>query len=203
MSATSLQDLYFQKLQLLLDAEQQILEALPDLIERVENEQLRESLDNHYRQTENHAERLHLLFDGHRQISGRVECLSMRALVEEARSLLSSIEDSDTLDAFILATLQGIEHHEISAYGTARTWAAQLGFEDDAIVLQRTLDDEGEVDHELTSIAERTVNPEATQRAEKEVRIYGGGRADRPQESERQVPTRTSSPTIRSRADRI
>jgi ferritin-like metal-binding protein YciE len=201
MSATSLQDLYLQKLQMLLDAEQQTLQAMPDLIERVENEQLREVLDRHYRQTENHIERLRLLFDAHRQISGRMDCLSMRALIDETQGLLPGIEDSDTLDAFIIGAIQGIEHYEMAAYGTARTWAQELGYEDDALLLQRTLDEEGDADRTLTTIAEQTVNPEASDGLDREVRIIGGGQADRAHHGERQETTRTSPQSIRSRAD--
>ena len=122
MPATSLQDLYTQKLQLLLDAEQQGLSAMPQLVQQVQNEQLRTALQQHHRQTEQQVERLQQLI-GNRQGGQSMqnsECISMRALIQEAQTLLPNIQDPDTIDAFIIGAQQAVEHHEIAAYGTAR-----------------------------------------------------------------------------------
>jgi ferritin-like metal-binding protein YciE len=180
MPATSLNDLYLQKLQLLLDAEEQGLQAMPQLAQRVQNPELRNALETHRRQTEQHVQRLQRLAQQRSQGPENTPangCISMRALIEEAQTILPTIEDPDTIDAFIIGAQQGIEHHEIASYGTARSWAQELGYDEDADLLQQTLDEEGEADELLTQIAERRVNRQASEGADREVGIGGGQRA--------------------------
>ena len=181
MPATSLQDLYAQKLQLLLDAEQKGLSAMPQLVQQVHNEQLRAALQKHHRETEQQVQRLQQLIGKRKsgQSMQNNECISMRALIQEAQTLLPNIQDPDTIDAFIIGAQQGVEHHEIAAYGTARTWAQQLGFDEDADLLQESLDEEGEADKMLTQIAERSVNEHASQGSDREVGVRSGGQGDR------------------------
>ena len=182
MPATSLQDLYTQKLQLLLDAEQQGLSAMPQLAQMVQNDELRRALEQHGQETQQQVQRLQQLIgnrgqDG--QSSQNSECISMRALIQEAQQMLPNIQDPDTIDAFVIGAQQAMEHHEIAAYGTARSWAQQLGFDDDADLLQQTLDEEGNADEMLTQIAESRVNQQASQGADREVSINSGGQGDR------------------------
>jgi ferritin-like metal-binding protein YciE len=187
MPATSLKDLYAQKLQQILDAEEQVLDAGPHLAREVDDEQLRIALHQHLRESEEHVERLRQVME-HRGLKAKsLECISIRALIKEAQTMMASIEDPDTIDAFVIAAQQGIEHHEIAAYGTARTWARQLGFTDDAEILQQTLDEEGRADRMLTSIAEERVNRQASQGADREVGVSRGGQGDRPRSDERGI----------------
>jgi len=179
MPATSLQDLYFQKLQMMLDAERQGLDAMPALVERVQNPRLRDALEQHHQQSQEHVRRLEQLFKAQGQDAEEMDCPSMTALIEEAQTTLPEIEDEDTADAFIIACVQGIEHHEIASYGTARTWASQLGFREAAEMLQRTLDEEAQADQMLSSIAEQSVNEQASRGSDREVALGGrGGTAD-------------------------
>ena len=163
MPVTSLQDLYLNKLQLMFDAERQILEALPQVAQVVRNSDLRLGLEAHRRQTEDQVRRLEQIFQRHGQGLEAMECVSMRALIQEAQQLMPEIQDPDTLDAFLIGAQQAVEHHEIAAYGTARTWARQLGHNEDADLLQQILQEEEGTDKMLTDIAERMVNPEAAQ----------------------------------------
>ena len=182
MAAKSLNDLYLQKLQLLLDAEEQGLQAMPQLAQRVQSPELRKALETHRRQTEEHVRRLQQLAQRRAQGPENTPsngCVSMRALIEEAQTILPMIKDADTSDAFIIGAQQAVEHHEIASYGTARTWARQLGYDEDANLLQRTLDEEGETDELLTQIAERSVNREASRGADREAGIASRGQRER------------------------
>jgi ferritin-like metal-binding protein YciE len=182
MPATSLNDLYLQKIQLLLDAEEQGLQAMPQLARHVQNAELRDALETHRRQSEQHVQRLQRLAQRRKQGPENTPangCVSMRALIEEAQTILPTIQDADTADAFIIGAQQAVEHHEIASYGTARTWAQQLGYDEDADLLQQTLDEEDDADELLTQIAERSVNREASHGAEREVGISGSSERDR------------------------
>jgi ferritin-like metal-binding protein YciE len=184
MQATSLQDLYELKLQQTLDSEEQVMEAGPELVQEVQNEQLRSALEQHMQQSEGHVTRLQQLMENRGIDAKGKECISTRGMIKDAQTMLKSIDDPDTRDAFIIGAQQGLEHHEIAAYGTLRTWAQELGFMDDADLLQQTLEEEGLADKMLTSIAERRVNPQASQGSDREVGITSGGQGDRSQSGE-------------------
>ena len=184
MPATSLDDLYLQKLQLVLEAEEQGLDAIPQLAQMVRDTKLRDMLQTHRRQSQEHVRRLEQLIAARGRRAPKEECVSMRALIEEAQDTVAMIEDPDTIDAFVIGAQQAIEHHEIAAYGTARSWARQLGLDADVDVLQKTLDEEREADELLSTIAEGRVNERAAQGAEREVGIASGGRADQSQQRE-------------------
>ncbi|HEV7992501.1 MAG TPA: ferritin-like domain-containing protein [Gemmatimonadaceae bacterium] len=184
MQANSLQDLYELKLQQTLDAEEQVMDAAPHLAQEVQNEQLRSTLQQHIRQSDGQVERLRQVMKNRGIDAKSKECISMRAMIKEAQTMLKNIGDPDTRDAFIISAQQGIEHHEIASYGTLRTWAQQLGYSGDARILQQTLDEEGQADKMLSSIAERRVNPEASQGADHEVGIASGGQGDRSRSGE-------------------
>ena len=89
-------------------------------------------------------------------------CAAMKGLIKEANEVAEAKGDDAVRDAGLVAAAQRVEHYEISGYGTARTFARRLGREDDADLLQQTLDEEGDTDRTLTRIAERDVNVEAS-----------------------------------------
>jgi ferritin-like metal-binding protein YciE len=85
----------------------------------------------------------------------------MEGLLEEGSQLIGEEPDDDVLDAGLISAAQHVEHYEMAGYGTVRTYARQLGYESQAELLQRTLDEEGETDHLLTDLAEARINLEA------------------------------------------
>jgi ferritin-like metal-binding protein YciE len=184
MPATSMDDLYLQKLQLLLEAEEQGLDAIPQLAQMVRDTKLRDMLQTHRRQSQEHVRRLEQLIAARGRRAPKEECVSMRALIEEAQDTVAMIEDPDTIDACVIGAQQAIEHHEIASYGTARSWARQLGFDDDADILQKTLDEERDTDELLSTIAEGRVNERAAQGSEREIGIASERGADQSQRRE-------------------
>ena len=184
MAVQSLQDLYMNKLQLIYDAELQALEAYPQLVAHIQHPPLRQAVETHVEQTREQVQRLEQLFaTAGLQGGQRGQCLSMRALLQEAQQMLGRIDDPSTRDAFLIGAAQAVEHHEIASYGTARTWAQQLGREQDAQLLESILNQEKQTDEQLTQIAERMVNRDAA-RSDREVSrgaqaesVSGGARA--------------------------
>ena len=85
----------------------------------------------------------------------------MEGLIEEANELIKDKPEPDVLDAGLIAAAQHVEHYEMAGYGCVRTYARQLGYEDQAELLQTTLDEEGNTDKLLTEIAETSINLEA------------------------------------------
>ena len=161
MALESLQDLYLEQLKDLHSAERQIIEALPKMIEKTSHPELRRGFEQHLRQTEEQLRRLEQIGERIGEDLGGHKCKGMEGLLEEGEELMEERADSDVLDAALIAAAQRVEHYEMAGYGCARTYARLLGLEDDARILQQTLDEEGETDHKLTELAERVVNVEA------------------------------------------
>ena len=168
-TATSLQDLYLNKLRMVYDAEQQALQAMPQMLKMAKTPELKQGFERHQRETEQQVQRLEQIFQSQAQQAQPLECKPLRAMVEEAQEVAAAIQDADTLDAFLVSGAQAIEHHEIAEYGTLRSWALQLGREDDARLLQQTLDEEGNADKLLTKVAEGFVNRRAAKGGERQV----------------------------------
>ena len=161
MPVNTLHDLYLVKLQMIFDAEQQGMQAMSLLAQSATNPELRQGLARHQAQTEQQLDRLTQLFRLEGMSPNARTCASFRALVTEAQTTMSEIQDPTTLDAFIIAAQQAAEHHEIAAYGTARAWAEELGRTEAAGLLEQTLQEEKQADKLLTEMAERRVNEEA------------------------------------------
>ncbi len=161
MRVTSLHDLFVEELQDLFDAEQQTVQALPDLAASARQEDLKRALLEHVDQSRMHIERIRLICR-ERDVPPEGEpCAGMRGLLLGARSRLADITEGDVRDAAIIGAAQRVEHYEIAAYGCARAYASELGHFEAVTLLQQTLDEEGEADKRLTRIAERRVNVEA------------------------------------------
>lgn len=161
MALESLQDLYLEQLRDLHSAERQIIAALPKMVKAAKHPELRQAFESHLNQTKAHLQRLEQV--GKRtgqELSGH-KCEGMEGLLKEGARTMEERADSDVLDAALIASAQRVEHYEMAGYGCARTYARLLGLDDDVRLLQQTLDEEGQTDHLLTSLAEVTINPDA------------------------------------------
>jgi ferritin-like metal-binding protein YciE len=88
----------------------------------------------------------------------------MDALITEGNDIVKDASDESVRDAGIIAAAQKVEHYEIAAYGTVRTFAEILGEERDADLLEQTLEEEKHADSVLTSISD-TANTRADKAA--------------------------------------
>ena len=161
MSMESMQDLYLHELKDLYSAEKQILQALPKMAEKASHQELRKAFEEHKAMTEEQVRRLDTIFDDLKQSPGGTKCKGMEGLLKEGEEILEEDADPDVRDAALIGAAQRVEHYEIAGYGTARTYARQLGFNNHAELLQRTLDEEGQTDERLTKLAEGRINREA------------------------------------------
>ena len=161
MALESLQELYVEQLKDLHSAEEQIIEALPKMIEKASHAELRQAFEAHLRQTREQLRRLDQIGQRAGQKLTGHKCKGMAGLLEEGEETLKERADSDVLDTALIAAAQRVEHYEMAGYGCARTYAHLLGLDDDVKLLQQTLDEEGDTDHLLTDLAERVINIDA------------------------------------------
>lgn len=157
----NLQDLFVQQLKDLYDAEQQLTKALPQMAEAANSSSLRNAFNEHWRQTQDHVRRLEQVFRGINCEPESESCPAMKGMIKEGQDMISAKGDPAVRDAGLIAAAQRVEHYEIAGYGTVRTFAQQMGRDDLAQILQQTLDEEGEADKMLTSIAQRGINQQA------------------------------------------
>ena len=154
MASGSLTDLYLDELARLYDAEMQALRLLPRLRDAARGLKLRDALTRHCDETRLHIERLQLIFThwGGNIAPGRSAGLA--GIVQEADERVNEPATDDTRDALIIGLAQRVEHYEIAAYGSARSYARRLNRPDEARLLLETLEEEGRSDRRLTEIAE-------------------------------------------------
>ena len=157
----TLDDLFVHTLQDIYYAEQQIEKNLPKMIEKATDAQLKQGLQHHLGETQNHVKRLEQVFKMHGQPVKGTTCDAIDGIISEAKDILGVANDNDVVDAAIISSAQAVEHYEITRYGTLVAFAKQLGRQDCASVLQQTLDEEHAADRKLTQVAEGRVNRKA------------------------------------------
>ncbi|MGE3955447.1 MAG: ferritin-like domain-containing protein [Vicinamibacterales bacterium] len=157
----SLESLFQDELKDIYDAEKQITKALPRLIKKAGNDELRTAFEDHLQQTEQQIERLEQVFEMLEMPARGKKCVGMQNLIKEGQEMMAEAEDDDTRDALMIAAAQKVEHYEIASYGTLRVWANLLGHSEVASLFEDTLDEEKETDQRLTAIAESYVNQAA------------------------------------------
>jgi ferritin-like metal-binding protein YciE len=178
-SLDSLEELLQDELKDIYDAEKQLTKALPKLMKKASNDELRDAIEDHLNQTRQHVERLEQAFEQMGMPVRGKKCEGMQHLIAEGNDMIADAEDDDTRDAVMIAGAQKVEHYEIASYGTIRTWANLLGKSEVAALMEETLDEEKEADQRLTSIAESFVNQAAADGDddEEEAPARGRGRA--------------------------
>lgn len=161
MARDTLMKLYMQQLRDLYSAESQILKVLPKMADKASHPGLADGFRMHAQQTQQHLDRLQRIFTLLGERPGGEKCKAMEGILDEADSSVKEFDDSDVRDAAMIANAQRVEHYEMAGYGCVRTYANMLGLGDQEALLQETLNEEGNMDHRLTQLAEEVVNLDA------------------------------------------
>lgn len=167
MKVNSLQELYVDELKDLYDAENQIIKALPKMIDAASSEELQNALTEHLEVTREQAKRIEQIFQNMGEKLKAEKCKGMEGVIKEGAEILSEDMDENVKDAAIISAAQRVEHYEMAGYGTVRTWANLLGESEAEELLQETLDEEKEADEKLNQLAEQ-INVQAEAGADEE-----------------------------------
>lgn len=173
MTQETLQELLVEQLRDLYDAEKQLVKALPKMAKAADSQELAEALRSHLAETETHVTRLEEVFGIVGAPAKGKACKGMKGLLEEGNEAIQNEEKGGMRDLAMIAGAQKVEHYEISAYGTLRTLAEQLGLDKAVELLQQTEDEEKEADSKLTEIAV-TIYGSANDSEEEEQPAYTG-----------------------------
>jgi len=158
-------DLFLHTLRDIYYAEKQIVKALPSMVDKATDSELKQSFSDHLEQTRQHVSRLEEAFQLLDETAKTVPCPAIDGILKEANEVAGDIDDKQVLDAALIMAAQAVEHYEITRYGTLIAWAKQLGRDDCARLFLLTLDEEKSADEKLTGVAERHVNMEAAEAA--------------------------------------
>jgi ferritin-like metal-binding protein YciE len=157
----TLEALFLHTLQDVYYAEQQILKALPDLIEKASEPALKKGLKLHLEETKDHVRRLRNVFAMVREEPKGTRCPGIDGILSEGNSLLGNIEGASVINAAIVASAQAVEHYEITRYGTMIAWAKEMGRNELVEPLEQNLKDEVAADKKLSAVAESRINRKA------------------------------------------
>lgn len=154
MMYNSLKDLFVEQLRDLYDAEHQISRALPKMANAASSNELKDAFNMHLDQTRTQIQRLERIFSDLGMAPQGENCEAMQGIIKEGDQVINAQGDPNVKDAALITAAQRVEHYEIAGYGSVRTYAKELGYNDAADLLQKTLDEEGKTDSMLTKLAE-------------------------------------------------
>jgi ferritin-like metal-binding protein YciE len=129
------------------------------MIEEAQSDELRNALNEHFDVTKTQASRLETIFEELGEEAENEKCKGMEGILKEGSDMVKEAGEA-VRDAAIIAAAQRVEHYEMAGYGTARTYASLLGFNEAATSLEETLEEEKEADQTLSGLAEE-LNVEA------------------------------------------
>lgn len=153
MPDETLKTLYVDELRDLLDAEKQLIKALPKMAEATSASNLKSGIEHHLEQTKTHAERLEQILEALGESPKGKKCKGMNGIVAEGKEILGEDYEGAVLDSAIISAAQRVEHYEIAAYGCVREYAQVLGENEAVSILGKTLEEEKETDQKLTEMA--------------------------------------------------
>lgn len=161
----TLHDAFYETLKDVYYAEKQSVKALKKSAKAAEHDELRQAFETHAEESAHQVERLQQVFEIIGKPARAKTCEAMQGITSEMEEDLEDFGDSPAADAVLAACAQAVEHYEIARYGTLKTWASQLGYEDAAKLLDETLQEEKKTDELLSQIAER-INTDGSEAVE-------------------------------------
>ena len=158
MAEKTLETLFLDTLKDIYYAERQILKTLPKMARAATSEEGKQAFLKHKDQTEGQIERLQQVFELIGKPARGKTCEAIQGIIAEGEEIMDEYKGMPALDAGLLAAAQAVEHYEITRYGTLKTWASELGYQDAVKLLDATLKEEKNTDMTLSQLAVNDVN---------------------------------------------
>jgi ferritin-like metal-binding protein YciE len=134
-------ELYLFKLGAALKMENTILTMLPQLEEHAQDDQLKQSLRQHFEETQGHVRNLEQAFSALGEEPDDSPCPTIEGLEKEGQANLKMVDDSLN-DHVIISGVCETEHHEIAVYEGLIANAEAMGEEDVVTLLTENLENE-------------------------------------------------------------
>lgn len=154
MSLETIHDLFEHGLEDIYHAEHQLLDALDELEQNTERDEISIAFAEHREETQGHIDRLEEVFELFGEPPEKEECEGIEGLIEEYEEFTSEDPSPDILDYHNMAAAEKTEHYEIAAYGNLIPIADQLGMDEAADLLEENLREEQDALDELKELTE-------------------------------------------------
>lgn len=154
MTASNLRELFVHDLEDIYFVENELLDALDDLAEQTENEQIADAFREHREETQGHIDRVEQVFEMLDREPEREECEGIEGLITEHEDFVEGDPDQRVLDLHNVVAGQKTEHYEIAAYGNLALIADRLGMDEAGDLLHENLEEEEEALDKLSSLTE-------------------------------------------------
>jgi Mn-containing catalase len=135
-------ELFVHGLTDMLDGERQLVEALQELSDDSNNDQLKKAFASHRKETERQIERLTQCFELLGETPEETECKGLRGLIEEKKAFMEEEPESDILDVFQVGAAIKAETYEICEYKSLIEMAGKMGHTKVARLLRVNLAEE-------------------------------------------------------------
>ena|ERR1041385_3050192 len=160
----TMEDLFMHSLEDIYYAEHKIEKALPDMIKKASDGELKKGFQAHLKQTKGQIKRLDQAFKKLKRKPEGTKCPAIDGIIDEANEIAGEVGDKMVLNAALIGAAQAVEHYEITRYGTLSSWAKLLGRPDVAKLFEANLKEEKATDKKLNGIAKRKINRKAAAR---------------------------------------
>ena len=161
---SKLREFFIDQLQDILWAEKKLVKTLEKMKDAATTIRLKESFNDHLKETKQHVERLNEIFALINEKADDKKCKAMAGIVDEGEDIIDDTDKGTAQrDVGLIFAAQKAEHYEIATYGGLATLARTLGYNQVADILEKTLMEEKQADEMLTYIAEKDINYAASQ----------------------------------------
>ena len=154
MKLDTLEDLLVEQLEDLYATEKKLLSTIPKMANASQSPDLKNAFNENYELTRNQISRLDDVYNKLGLTHRDFLRFETSGVVKYGEEVATTTGNSVVKDAALIAAAQRVKHYEMAGYGSARTFAHELGYKDVENLLQKTLDEEGKTDRNFTKIAE-------------------------------------------------
>ncbi len=158
----TLQDSFLAKLQALYDIENEIIKALPKMVEAASDPELKDALSSHLEETKEQAHRLEQAFEMLEEKPKKLKAEGVRGIIEDGKWVMDADAPDALKDAMLASAARYVEHYEMAGYMSAIEEASLLGYDDIAELLSDSLSEENAADDKLVSVMKDSMDESLT-----------------------------------------
>ena len=142
MALQTVQDLFVRDLRDMYDCEQRVGQMLQQFVNEVDNPQLKQGLEQHYRETQQHVKNIEQCFQILGQQPTRGSCLAIEGLKQEHDAYMKENPAPPIVAMIDLGSALKTEHYEVASYVRLIEECAVMGENECARLLQQNLQQE-------------------------------------------------------------
>jgi ferritin-like metal-binding protein YciE len=155
MAMETLEQMFEHELEDIYYAEHALVDVLADLADETQNEDIKQVLQEHRDETQQHIDRVEQVFGMIGEPPEEEECEGIQGLVTEHEEFVEMDPDKDLLDIHNVVAAQKTEHYEIAAYGNLAQQADRLGMDEAGDLLHQNLVEEEQALEKLKDLTEQ------------------------------------------------